>query len=125
MTQQIRATTRPKNLNIYTFLIAGLFILPFLPKGSIPQKKSLYDMQRLTFSGLIRFSCPLCALYARLNAGQYVSSRYATIVMDTITRIVIFHPSLNIYFGGRPYPTGTALMDVGSMYDRFTPMDAI
>ena len=45
--------------------------------------------------------------------------------MDTITRIVIFHPSFSIYFGGRPYPTGTALMDVGSMYDRFTPMDAI
>lgn len=37
---------------------------------------------------------------------------------------VIFQPSLNIYFGDRPYPTGIALMDVGSMYERFTPTDA-
>ena len=44
--------------------------------------------------------------------------------MTARTSRVIFQPSLNIYFGDRPYPTGIALMDVGSMYDRLTPTDA-
>ena len=67
----------------------------------------------------------LKCLYATLNNGQNFSSTYATAVIEMITRIVIFQPSLSMYFGGNPYPTGIALIDVGSIYDKLTPIDAI
>lgn len=60
-----------------------------------------------------------------LNAGQNLKSTYAIAVIEIMTMIDIFHPSLSMYLGDRPYPTGIALIDVGSMYDKFTPMDAI
>ena len=44
--------------------------------------------------------------------------------MDIIINTVIFQPSLSIYLGCNPYPTGIALIDVGSIYDKFTPTDA-
>lgn len=51
--------------------------------------------------------------------------RVHTAVISITTMMDIFHPSLNIYLGCNPYPTGIALIEVGSIYDKFTPTEAI
>ncbi|MDD5921912.1 MAG: hypothetical protein PUC44_01850 [Eubacteriales bacterium] len=59
------------------------------------------------------------------NDGQYVRSAQDRTLIRAMTIILIQTPFFSIKRGFNPYPTGIARMEVGSMYERFTPIDAI